>query len=86
MRHYIEHRHAWTPRFWPMALGSAALVAVFVLALRPGVFAIVGIAVGVAVLVGNVRWAVWRHRHPVVPPDIYITELIRERRQAARWN
>jgi hypothetical protein len=86
VRRYIECRRAWTPRFWPTALGSAALVAAFGLALRPGVLAIVGIAVGVAVLVGNVRWAVWRHRHPIIPFDQYITELIRKRRQEARWN
>jgi hypothetical protein len=86
MRRYVESRHAWTPRAWPLALGTGALCFVVGVWVAPGVWLEILIAVVGSSAVVWVRWAVWRRRHPIAPPDAYITELIRERRRAARWN
>lgn len=86
MRRYVEHRRAWSPRLWPVVLVLGGLTGGLVFVLAPGPL----LAVVVSVLVGTAgswaRWAIWRWRHPVVPLDVYVTELIRERRRAARWN
>lgn len=86
MRRYAEHRRAYTPRLWPLALlvgGSAAGLGLW---LAPGLFGEIAIAIGLGTVVPWARWRVWRWRHPVIPFDVYVTELIRERRRAARWN
>ena len=85
-RMYASHRRAWTPRLAPMVVATSAFVFALDLLLSPGVIAAVVIGFGVAVVVGNLRWAIWRRRHPVISVDEYVTDLVRERRRNARWN
>lgn len=81
-RIYMRSRRAWTPRLWPTAVVSGTFVFVLNLWLRPTVIEVIGIAVGVAVVVGVGRWEVWKWRHPAMTPAEYI-DL---RRRNARWN
>lgn len=85
-RIYIRLRRAWTPRLWPMFLATGALTAAVVLLLAPGALAGAGIGVGVGLGLGLGRWEIWKRRHPVITPDQYITDLLRDIRETARWN
>jgi hypothetical protein len=80
--HYIRTRRAWTPRFWPMALGTGVVVFAVNVLLAPGVLIAIAIGVGVGLGGGVVRWELWKARHPLVTLDEYITDL----RSSARWN
>jgi hypothetical protein len=52
----------------------------------PSVAIAVAVGIGSGFGIGVVRWEVWKHRHPIITPSEYITDLMRERRDAARWN
>lgn len=81
-RMYAAHRRAWTPRLWPMLLAAGAATAALDLLLAPGVLAAIGLGLGLGVGGGWARWTIWRHRHPIITPAQYITDLQRK----ARWN
>jgi hypothetical protein len=81
-RFYAAHRRAYTPRLWPMLLGTALLVGAIAVATNPTVLEAIAIGAGVALVVGVTRWEIWKHRHPVITPAEYITDLQRK----ARWN
>lgn len=81
-RFYMRSRRAWTPRLWPIALGSGAFVLALALWLAPTAIEAAGIGVAVGVVVGVGRWEVWKWRHPAMTP----AEFIDLRRRNARWN
>jgi hypothetical protein len=81
-RFYAAHRRAYTPRLWPMLLGTTLLVAAIAVATNPTVLEAIAIGAGVALVVGVGRWELWKRRHPVITPAQYITDL----RRNAHWN
>ena len=81
-RFYAAHRRAYVPRLWPMLLGTGVLVAAIAVATSPTVLEAIALGAGVALVVGVTRWEIWKHRHPVITPAEYITDLQRK----ARWN
>lgn len=81
-RFYAAHRRAWTPRLWPMALGTGLLVLAICLVATPTVLEAIGIGAGAGLGIGVTRWELWKRRHPVITPAQYITDLQRK----ARWN
>jgi hypothetical protein len=82
----MRHRRAWTPRLWPMLAVTAPTVVVVVNLVQPPVWGAIAIGLGLALIVANVRWTIWRHRHPVISHAEFITDLIRDQRESARWN
>lgn len=86
-RFYAVSRGAWTPRIWPwlFVVGSAAGVTAYALM---GAFGWVGliaswpIAVAIAWSTINLRWAIWRRRHPQRRPG----DIIQGYRDAAPFN
>jgi hypothetical protein len=76
-RFYASHRRAWTPRFWPNALLSTAVVlsTLTFASLTPLEGVAAGFGVGVVFGVG--RWELWKWMHPVIPPAEYISDLRR---------
>jgi peptidoglycan/LPS O-acetylase OafA/YrhL len=81
-RIYAAHRRAYTPRIWPIALATCVTIAALDLLLAPGTLAAAAIGAGVGLGIGVTRWELWKHRHPVITLDQYITDLQRK----ARWN
>jgi hypothetical protein len=83
-RRYYRHRRAYAPRAWPTILGLA-VVAVACRHLLHAValwqVALICFAFGCGGT--QLRWMIWRWRHPVVTHDQYIEDL---RRAAAPWN
>jgi hypothetical protein len=53
---------------------------------RPGVLAAVALGALFGSGLTRVRWVWWRRRHPVIPVEQYLTDLINEQRRHARWN
>jgi hypothetical protein len=85
-RYYAAHRRAWTPGILPPAvIASAVTFAVSWLA-HPGTLATVTLGLTIGFVVARLRWAIWKRRHPIIPVDQYVTDLINERRRAARSN
>ena len=81
-RFYAAHRRAWTPRVWPMALGTGLLVLAICMLTTPTVLEAIAIGVAAGLGVGVTRWELWKRRHPIITPAQYITDL----RRNARWN
>ena len=81
-RIYASHRRAWTPRFWPLALLSAAVIFTTTMLVSLTLLEAIALGVGVGGSVGFGRWELWKWRHPMISPAEYITDLQR----AARWN
>jgi hypothetical protein len=81
-RFYSRSRRAWTPRYWPNALLSAAVVfgVLTFAAMTPLEGVALGVGVGVGVGLG--RWEIWKWMHPEITPDDYFAEM----RRAAPWN
>jgi hypothetical protein len=86
LRYYAPHRRAWTPSLWPAAIVSAGTVFAFSWLARPTVIELAAFGIVLGFTTGWMQWAIWRHRHPIIPADEYITDLLRERRRNARWN
>ena len=82
----MPHRRAWTPSLWPPVLACGAAVIAFSWLDHPGVILMLAFGIVLGPTIGWLRWAIWRHRHPIIPVDEYITDLINERRRNARWN
>jgi hypothetical protein len=84
-RYWSPVRQAYAPRLWPQVLVTTplALVLGYVCA------GVIGGWLGFALLVvgscllgfgsARARWAIWRRRHPELPPEVWTREL-------ARWN
>jgi hypothetical protein len=85
-RFYVRHRRAWTPRLWPMFVASGALSFAVTALADPSVLGAVIVGVGSGVGIGTVRWGVWKRRHPIITPGEYITDLLHDIRETARWN
>jgi hypothetical protein len=81
-RMYAPHRRAWTPRIWPVALAAGVVDAAAIVTLHAGVLLAIAIGAGTGLGFPHVRWTVWRHRHPIITPAQYITDL----RRQAPWN
>jgi hypothetical protein len=81
-RFYAAHRRAYTPRLWPVALGTGLLALAICLLTTPTALEAIGIGAGSALVVGVPRWEIWKRRHPVITPAQYITDL----RRNAHWN
>lgn len=87
VRYYAPHRRAWTPSPWPPAIVSMIVMFAFLwFDPTPGLVVAIIIGVVLGASAGWLRWAIWRRRHPVIPTDEYITDLLNERRRNARWN
>jgi hypothetical protein len=85
-RLYASHRRAWTPRLWPILLADVPLILALNFWIQPSVLGAAALGVGVALLSAQARWTIWRRRHPVIPLDEYVTDLLNEMRRKARWN
>lgn len=74
-RFYSRRRQAWTPTPWPAMAVGVVLVVIVTLVLQAGVILtfFMGIAIGVGVSWG--QWAIWKHRHPVIPIDEQIDAI-----------
>jgi hypothetical protein len=98
MRRYDAHRHAYSPRLWPMMLASCSLsffvmwglITVFgTRGMIPGVL----FAVALGIATPTVRWRLWRRRHPMSPCGphclLWMTYEMERRapaqRETARW-
>lgn len=86
VRYYAPHRRAWTPSLWPPAIVSGVTVLAFTTLSHPGILPAIVLGVVLGFTTGWMRWALWRRRHPIIPLDEYITDLINEQRRSARWN
>lgn len=80
-RTYLPHRQAYAPRVWPVLIPASAWGFACVAIPVPGY---VGFPVGVAVGYGyvEIRWAIWKRRHPVMTK----TEYMKRMRETAPWN
>jgi hypothetical protein len=85
-RHYARHRRAFTPRFWPLAVLCLAIVFPVLWFVRLTLLEGIALGLGVGVGVGTARWELWKWRHPAISRAEYVTDLLRDRREAARWN
>ena len=81
-RFYAAHRRAYTPRLWPVLLGTGLLAFVICALTTPTVLEAIAIGAGAALVVGVGRWEIWKRRHPIITPAQYITDL----RRNAHWN
>lgn len=81
-RSYASHRRAWTPRFWPLALLTAATVLATTLLVHLTLLEAVALGAAAGASLGVGRWELWKWRHPEITPGQYIEDLQR----AARWN
>ena len=81
-RRYASHRRAWTPRFWPIAILTAAIVIGVQWLVALNVWESVALALLAGYGVGFARWRLWMWLHPIITPAQYVEDL----RQAARWN
>ena len=93
MRKWMNYRQAYTPRAWPMLGGTFVVNLVWIyLFLRAfdahwtAILACTIAAVVLGVGVVQLRWTIWRRRHPVISMDEYIEKVIRPRQEAAPWN
>lgn len=85
-RYYVRHRRAVTPSVWPpMVIGGIGVAGVTVV-VHLGALAAVGLGFLVGSGLARVRWVWWCRRHPVIPVEQYLTDLINEQRRNARWN
>src|ERR1044072_240515 len=97
-RRYITHRHAYTPRLWPLAVPTCIFA--FGLSMLVGVVlgmvgSIASVVLGLVVGIGAVqlRWHLWRRRHPETPCGprcvLWMTYEMERRapaqRETARW-
>lgn len=81
-RVYVRGRRAWTPRVWPIMLTGTTVAWAVATLLHPTIPVACAIGAGTGLAAGLGRWEIWRHRHPIITPDQFITDL----RRAAPWN
>lgn len=77
MRHYDPHRHALTPRLWPLVVSIAAVSFALSFVVLPTVepvklrlVVLLALSAGGAVLAFGAivgRWRLWERRHPLRP-------------------
>lgn len=79
MRRWLSSRQAYTPRMWPPLLIAVVLTSAMSWLLQPPLFAAIVVPVLIGAGVAQVRWMVWRRRHPPLPT------WVRARREAP-WN
>jgi hypothetical protein len=85
-RFYAAHRRAWTPSLWPPVVIAGVIAFAFAALAHPSPPVDVAFGVVVGFTGSWLRWAIWRRRHPIIPIDQYVTDLIRDRQRKARWN
>ncbi len=71
------HRQAYTPRVWPTFIISVGVATLGAVLFSPGPFLAFGVGVAAGILPVRIRWAVWKHRHPVLSDD-ELYEVIQE--------
>lgn len=99
-RIYDEHHRAYRPRPWPLVLsigiagGVLGWFAPAYLATLIGPFAAMGVTLAVVGVgawgIVQLRYALWRHRHPWRPcdlcgPMLYLTFKTERQREVAKW-
>lgn len=72
----MPHRQTFFPRFWPVILLSAVLIAGTGLVVHPGLLVLIvgGGVIGFGLAIGRV--ALWRHRHPILSRE-ELREVVR---------
>lgn len=84
-RYYSHTRRAWTPRFWPTAIVTAAIV--FGLAVViPTTLGRLGMGLFVGGFLTMARWELWKWRHPRISDEEFKADYLAEMRKAAPWN
>lgn len=79
-RCWIASRQAYTPRFWPVGLIAAGGAFAFAWLFAGWPWWGIGLATAAyGATVSRVQWWLWRHRHPVLAPEIVA-------REKAMWN
>jgi len=81
-RTYFSHRRAWSPRIWPIMIPTGLIVGLVAWFLQPVWYVSIAFGIAMGVGVAQVRFMVWKHRHPVITP----AEFLDLRRKAAPWN
>ena len=81
-RTYFSHRRAWSPRLWPIMVPTAILAGGLSWFLQPAWYVSLSIGLVLGVGIAQVRFAIWKHRHPVISP----AQFLDLRRRAAPWN
>jgi hypothetical protein len=94
MREWMDHRQAYVPRLWPMALAGVFVALawgaiVYALALRSPMLGFL-IGFGGGGLLGwglmQLRWKIWRRRHPELSTEEHMALISRRNTEAAPWN
>jgi hypothetical protein len=81
-KRYCRYRRAYYPRWWVMSIVTAPAAAAVCYLVRTTSWATVVICILMGAVGSQVRWTIWRRRHP----PISVAEYIDDMRKAAPWN